>query len=321
LSLRVRSAVLVCVLACLVASAGCDPPPPEALPADSFAFGVFGDGPYEPWENGRYRRMLADAGDADIAWLIHVGDLLGEPCPDEVYAQRARELAEPGYAVIYTPGDNEWTDCRRGADPLERLGLIRRVFFADPGRSIGSTPIALESQATDSVLGEFRENARWRRGGIVFATVHMVGSGNGGLPFPGRTSASDLEMERRTRAAVEWTAQAFDSARATGAKAVVLAFHAELLNPSNNVRVGFEAFVAELTRQAAAFPGEVIAIHGDGHYQRVDRPFRDSIGGTLENLTRIETFGSPDIGWLRVVMDTVAGHLVRVEPRRMRGFW
>jgi hypothetical protein len=38
----------------------------------------------------------------------------------------------------------------------------------------------------------------------------------------------------------------------------------------------------------------------------------------LENFTRLETFGSPDIGWVRVVVDTVAGRVVEFEPRLMR---
>jgi hypothetical protein len=39
----------------------------------------------------------------------------------------------------------------------------------------------------------------------------------------------------------------------------------------------------------------------------------------LENFTRLETFGSPDIGWVRVVVDSVAGRVVEIEPRLMQG--
>ena len=119
-----------------------------------------------------------------------------------------------------------------------------------------------------------------------------------------------------------WTAAAFDTARATGAKLVVVAFHAEVLNPpAGEPRRGFPEFVAELTQQAAAFPGDVVAIHGDGHDLRVDRPFRDASGRSVANLTRIETPGSPQIAWLRVVVDTVAGRFVHAETRTQRGWW
>ena len=39
--------------------------------------------------------------------------------------------------LVYTPGDNEWTDCHRannGAyDPLERLGVVRDGVLPRPG--------------------------------------------------------------------------------------------------------------------------------------------------------------------------------------------
>jgi hypothetical protein len=302
--------------------AGCEPPPLEPLPPDSFAFGVFGDGPYELWEQGRYRRVLADVANARIAWLIHIGDLFAEPCRDGRYVDRARELATVPVPVIYTPGDNEWTDCwTYGSDPLDRLAALRRIMFPIPDLSTGSNPLPLESQAYDPVFNDFPENVRWRRGGFVFATLHVVGSDNGLERFRGRTPASDQEAERRTRAALAWMAQTFDGARASGAKAVVLAFHAEVLEDDGRPREGYERFVPELVRLGAAFPGPVIAIHGDSHQHVVDRPFLDAGGRAVDNITRIETFGSPDIGWLRVVVDTVAGRLVRVEPRLMRGWW
>ena len=66
--------------------------------------------------------------------------------------------------------------------------------------------------------------------------------------------------------------------------------------------------------------GHVLLIHGDSHIQRVDRPFRDSTGTPYPNFSRIETFGPPEIGWLRVVVDTLQGRVVEVEPRMMRGW-
>jgi hypothetical protein len=48
----------------------------------------------------------------------------------------------------------------------------------------------------------------------------------------------------------------------------------------------------------------------------VDRPLlRPGTRDTLRNFTRIETFGSPDVGWVRIVVDTVNGRVARVEPR------
>ena len=65
-------------------------------------------------------------------------------------------------ALVYTPGDNEWTDCHRllaGAyDPLDRLHFIRTHYFRT-AESLGRQPIRLERQADvmpgfESIRGE-----------------------------------------------------------------------------------------------------------------------------------------------------------------------
>lgn len=305
-----------------------DPPPAETLPPNSFAFGVFGDAPYQPWEQGRYRRLLADVDRTPIEWFIHLGDLFWYRCSNEAYELKARELRAVAHPVIYTPGDNEWSDChdlRSGRyDPLDRLAELRRVFFAEPGVSLGNPRLELETQAADSAFAGFPENVRWRRGGFVFATLHLVGSRNAMEPFRGRPAASDVESATRLRADLAWMRAAFDTARATGAKGVVIVFHAEIgLDPARLDRPGegYEELTAELGRAVATYAGQVILIHGDSHYERVDHPLNGPDGKPIERFTRIESFGSPDVGWVRVVVDSVAGRVVRVEPRRFRGWW
>lgn len=64
----------------------------------------------------------------------------------------------------------------------------------------------------------------------------------------------------------------------------------------------------------------MLLIHGDTHEYTVDHPLRRAgTGEALENFTGLETYGSPDIGWVRVVVDSVAGRVVEFEPRLMRG--
>ena len=41
-------------------------------------------------------------------------------------------------------------------------------------------------------------------------------------------------------------------------------------------------------------------------------------GVPYPNFWRLEAFGSPRIGWERVVIDSVAGKIVSVEPRKMK---
>ena len=306
--------------------AACGAPPPDPVPPNSFAFGVFGDGPYNPGELGPWRRVLADVRHSDVAWLIHVGDLFSHPCSNAMFAERRTELESVGHPVIYTPGDNEWTDCwkkRPGRyDPLERLAALRSVFFANPGRSLGPNPLVLESQSSDAGFAEFRENARWMRGGFVFATIHVVGSSNGLEPFAARTAANDAEVERRTAAALSWLDEAFAHAADRKATGVVLAMHGDMaLESRSRSRPGYDRFLDRLEHHVASFPGTVLLIHGDSHIQRIDQPLKDAAGRVYPRFIRLETFGSPEIGWVRVVVDTVAGRIIRYEPRRVPGGW
>jgi len=316
---------LVVVLSLIVAA--CGPPPAEPLPPDSFAFGVFGDGPYYPWEQGRFKRVLSDVSEADIEWLLHVGDILWAPCSDEAFEGRLADLNAVAHPVVYTPGDNEWTDCHEvrpgGYEPLDRLAAIRRIFFDDPALSLGALPMRLESQSQDSLFAEFPENARWARGGFVFITIHAVGSGNASDDFSGRTRENDEEVRRRSEAALSWLDGAFAVADETSAKGVVVAVHGNLgIGPdSEGYDVGHEAFVDRLTNHVDGFSGVVLLIHGDSHVYRVDQPLTDQEGRIYANFTRLETMGSPDIGWVRVVVDTVAGQVTSYERRRMLGWW
>lgn len=317
----------LCLLLALVtagALAACggesEPPPPAPLPANSFAFAVFGDGPYSRDEARRFDRLIGEVNQADLQWFLHVGDILGGDCSNDVYRDRLEKMNSIRHPVIYTPGDNEWTDCyTRGHDPLDRLARIRRTFFRDAGRSLGGRRMRLETQARDRRYREFRENQRWTRGGFVFATVHLVGSSNGIEPFRGRTQENDEEVARRTAAAIAWMDEAFAEARRTSATGVVIATHANIgIDREDEPRQGYGAFVDALERQVAGYSGPVLLIHGDSHHQRVDHPLRDASGRPYRNFTRVESYGSPDIGWMRVVVDSVAGRVTAYEPRRIR---
>lgn len=302
--------------------AGCsDPPPADPPPAGAIAFGVYGDGPYYPWEELRARRLLADAESAGLDFLIHVGDILGAPCSDERMGDLKRRLARVDLPVVYTPGDNEWADCHAsstgGHDPLERLERLREIYFDDPSSSLGAVPMPVTSQAKDARFAEFPENARWTRGGIVFATLHVVGSFDATAQFPGRDHRHDDEVARRRAAAVAWLDAVFDEARAAGATGIVLAAHANVRLESGGGD-GYGPLVRALRDHVAGFPGDVLFVHGDSHTYRMDQPLTDGKGRGLANFTRLETYGSPDIGWVRVVVDTVKGEVVEVEPRLMR---
>lgn len=307
----------------LLLAAACAPAPPAPLPPNTFAFGVFGDAPYRSWEEGRVRRLIDDANNANLQWLLHVGDLLWYPCSDAALADRLRLINTVLPAVIYTPGDNEWTDCHEDIagrfQPLDRLAHIRRTFFAQPRQSLGGRRMAVETQSDNTPWSEFVENARWRFGGFLFATIHMVGSSNALDRYPGRTVAEDAEVTRRTDAALAWLDSAFAIALTDSLHGVVVTMHGDPgFEGTLGARPGFSRLIDRLTYHASSFAKPVLLIHGDGHEYRVDNPLtRSGTSEVLVNFSRLETFGSPDVGWVRVVLDSVAGRVVAFEPRVM----
>jgi hypothetical protein len=310
----VAAIVVVGLAVALWATSGVPAPTPN--PPGTFSFAVLGDAPYYAWEDMQYRLVLHAVDAHDLQAVIHVGDILWRPCSDEMYRRRLGWFDGLRHPVVYTPGDNEWADCHEpgsgGFAPLERLARIRQIFFDEPTRSRGRNALALDSQSSREGYAEFVENARWEHGGVVFATVHLVGSRNG---------PDEVETKRRTEAAAAWLGETFAVARDRGASAVVIAFHA---NPDfearadNPYRLAFEPFLSALEEEVERFGKPVLIVHGDRHEYLVDHPLaRRTTGQRLENLTRLQVPGSPDVGWVRVVVNPGAsepfgfeGHVV-----------
>ena len=303
------------------------PPAPTPTPPGSFAFAAFGDAPYYWWEELKFRQVLRSLDQHDLTFVIHVGDIFWRPCTDRHYQAALDRFNGLRHPVIYTPGDNEWTDCwERGSGsfaPLERLQSLRRIFFANPGVSAGLRRIPLDPQSAIPGLPEFVENVRWSHAGITFATVHLVGSGNGRTKNPGRKPEDDAEITRRTEAAAAWVKETFAAATASGAPAIVIAFHGAPgfdLPADNQHRQLFEPFLEALEVETERFGRPVLAIHGDDHEYTVDHPLRRrTTGQRLENFTRLMVPGSPDVGWVRVVITPGATATLspdaRVVPR------
>jgi hypothetical protein len=274
------------------------PERPKPNPPGTWSFAVLGDAPYYWWEERKYPRVLAELRANDLAFVIHVGDIWWHPCSDEHYRQALGWFQSMGHPVIYTPGDNETSDCwDSGFAPLERWAALRRIFFADPAHSLGPVTMPLTAQG-----GEFVENARWTRDRVVFATVDLPGSKNGGEPFRGRTAADDAAARRRVEAAAAWTREAFAEATRTNARAVVIAFQANAdLEQPGDYRNAYEPFIGTVEQEALRFRRPVLLAHGDGHIYIVDHPLRP------QNVTRMQVPGSPRVGWVRVFVRERAG--------------
>ncbi len=272
------------------------------------AFIAFGDAPYGPQGEKEFPKLIQKINATPAAFAVHIGDIKNgrSPCSNEHFQKIHALFQTFSGALVYTPGDNEWTDCHRSSngsyDPLERLRALRQVFFKTPGTSLGQKPIALQSQARGGAHQTFRENAIWDNHGAVFATVHMVGSYNN----VERNAASTQEFLKRNAANLAWLRTAFAQAKQQDAKAVVVLTQANPWMESTTGFVvvgGFLEFMSELNALTKDFKKPVLFVHGDTHTYRHDKKdvspeFRD-----LANFYRLEVFGDEETGAVLVKMD------------------
>jgi hypothetical protein len=59
-----------------------------------------------------------------------------------------------------------------------------------------------------------------------------------------------------------------------------------------------------------------VAVHGDSHSHRIDHPLRDPANGEpLTRFTRVETYGHPFMGWVRVTVEPGRRPLLHFQSR------
>jgi hypothetical protein len=265
-------------------------------------FAVLGDTPYSPAEEGLFEDLISQVNRARPSVVLHIGDIKAgsAPCDDAAYTRNLRRFNAFEAPLVYTPGDNDWADCARsGADPIERLAKLRQVFYPDAA-SLGRRRITLIRQS------RFPENVRFRQGRVTFVAVHAVG---------GRNHRTHPEFPARDAAGVAWLSEGFRAATADRSAAVVVFMQADpLFGQPPEEREGFNALLDVLAAESARWDKPVLIAHGDTHTFRVDRPLVDRAGTSISNVLRVETFGSPVVGWAQVSFDAS-----RPEPFSARG--
>ncbi len=242
----------------------------------------------------QYANVLAEINAQDLAFVIHDGDLGagGDLCSDAGLRTRLRQLQTSAHPLIYTPGDNEWTDCRFYDDPLARLASIREMFF-DNDRSLGQRTLQLTRQSdVDARFWRYVENALWHFGDVTFATLHVVGSNN---------NRGQPEHDARDEAVVAWLAHAFAQATERNSRGLMLVMHANMFNGRNQGITN--ALYDGLIEGVLAFGKPVVMVHGDTHQFIIDKPLAGWNGFPLEMFTRVQTFGTPGHHWVEVVVD------------------
>jgi hypothetical protein len=153
---------------------------------------------------------------------------------------------------------------------------------------------------------------RWSVGGVTFVGLNIPGSNNN-LPTTLRSGATVGNLEEyteRNAANLAWMRESFALATQDGRLGLMLFIQGNPFpfSPNDSNLNGYEEFLAALEGETLKFAKPVVLAHGDSHYFRVDKPLpRPDPDGyrrsRIVNFTRVENFGSPDVHWLRGIVD------------------
>jgi Calcineurin-like phosphoesterase len=314
---------------------------------DKITIAVFGDWPYNDLLLNNAPLLINSVNaDRDVSLVIHVGDIHSgsQPCTSASILPPIAK-SNPGWnqavyaafqkfksPVVYTPGDNEWTDCHKAkesqsGDALKELPSVRSLFFAKPGRTLGLEEKKVWSQAKHfdqnfPADAQFVENVIWEDGKTVFVTLNVPGSNDDTVPWTApfnNPAAQAKEIAERDAANIRWLNAAFNLATNDRARAVVIALQADMWDPAALVSGAdglnaYTPFVQELARLTIRFGRPVLLLNGDSHLYESDHPLADPASATglihktpaAPNLTRITVQGSTNAPaeWLRLTIDT-----------------
>jgi hypothetical protein len=314
--------------------------------ATPITIAVFGDWPYNTLLLNSAPLLIDSVNaDRDISLIMHVGDIHSGSMPctsagilpaiaasnpgwnDKIYFD-FQQFAKP---FVYTPGDNEWTDCHKSKEkssgaPLNELAAVRSLFFARPGHTLGLTDKSVLTQAKyfDPAYpsdAAYVENVMWMDGKVVFVTLNVPGSNNDTLPWTGsfaNPAAQAQEVAARNGANTRWLQSAFELAGDNHARAVIIGLQADMWDPAQIANGEgldqYTPFVHTLADATNAFGGPVLLLNGDSHLYESDHPLADPTSATglihntqaVPNLTRITVQGSTNAPaeWLRLTIDT-----------------
>lgn len=267
-----------------------DTAPASAPTATATSVAVIGDLPYgtSPTDTAEFNAapafLKSIVADTSVSALLHGGDIHSgkEYCTESYDRSVAAMLDALTVPVVYTPGDNEWTDCHKkkegggtwnatsgkvdyvldssgrqvsyqGGDPAANLALVRSVFFPTAGRTLGKA-MTVHSQASEHDAAypddaAFVENVWWLQSNVLFVTLNVPGGSNSDNDIwygaPTMSSAQAREVSTRTAATLRWIDTAFSQARSAGAAGVVILLQADMWDPDNADLTAGRAHIAQ----------------------------------------------------------------------------
>jgi hypothetical protein len=310
--------------------------------AQPFEFALWGDMPYAKNKDSESTQaVIQSINRSDVRFSIYDGDIKdgSSKCTDDIYTDAVKMFNSLNKPAVYVPGDNGWTDCHRtnngGYNGLERLDHLRQVMFSQP-RSFGQQTMMLSHQGPPGQ--KFAENTRFASGGVMFVNVNMPGSNNNLIKSEkdctkksarvwADCQASKAEYLERDAANIEWLRCAFTIARSMKHAGLVLVFQGdpgfdlpetEEDDESKQPQFeGYQAFMNAVVQETEQFKGQVLLVHGDTHFFKMDKPLY-SPSKVLANLTRLQTFGSPVSHWVKVSVNVKSPEVFTIRPVMVR---
>ncbi|MDW7548599.1 hypothetical protein HUZ36_05050 [Pseudoalteromonas sp. McH1-7] len=238
--------------------------------ASATSFLAFGDMPYtqvdhEMLTSTGVLHKLANATEHDF--IVHVGDMKSGSlsCTNELlrsnYALISNVSSKP---FVYTPGDNDWTDCDRETlspryDELERLNFIRDNF-------------AVQSPHLPQFKRQLTlpENQAWVVDDVQFLTLHIPGTNNGRRQILlSNKKVAYKASQSRDEENIKWLNSLLSSTR----KAAVIFMQADLYqsqkysghcNKTTKAKCdGYQLYRETFAQYAARLSYPLLLIHGD----------------------------------------------------------
>jgi len=273
---------------------------------------LYGDAPYGTTPTDTSETLATPAfiaainADPKVSLVLHVGDIhSGKQFCTEAYNHTVFDLwkafEDP---LVYTPGDNEWSDCHKVAegggafnaatqqidyalgndglpvdyakgDPIANLALVRSIFFPEPGVTLGGRKQVISQarffDAAHPTDAKYVENVMFEQSKVLFVSINLPGGSNNDNDVwygaPSQTAAQVNEIAERTGANLRWLDAAFVQAQADGAKAVLIEAQADMWDPEKGAahQAAYEPFVQSVASHALAFAKPVIMFNGDSH--------------------------------------------------------
>lgn len=295
----------------------------------------------------RTQQVIDSMNAHNLAFTLYTGDTKAghSECTDQAIGADIQSVFNALNApTVYSLGDNEWTDCHRTSngsyDPLERLSFLRKTFFTK-NESQGKSPLNLTRQAKNA--GAYSENSRFVKNGVMFVSLSIPGSNNNLVVTKKQCSkeskrtaaeckAATEEYKNRNAANIQWLTAAFEEARANSYQGIVVLIQADIFFPFELSDGGFEDdFIPSLTKdngyaefyktlehETKNFDGEVLLVHGDSHYFKIDKPMYADDGRLQHNFTRVQVFGDKDNSWVKLTVIPSSDNLFVLTPIVLR---